>query len=42
MQYANIDDYAHFPLDSTPVTYYQTTSFRLFQTERVCRRRFQI
>ena len=24
------------------LTHYQTTNFRLFQTERVCRRRFQI
>ena len=24
------------------LTYYQTTNFRLFQTERVCRRQFQI
>ena len=26
----------------TTLTHYQTTNFRLFQTERVCRRRFQI
>ena len=26
----------------TPLTHYQTTNFRLFQTERVCRRQFQI
>ena len=26
----------------TPYTHYQTTNFRLFQTERVCRRQFQI
>ena len=25
-----------------PLTHYQTTNFRLFQTERVCRRQFQI
>ena len=25
-----------------PLTYYQMTNFRLFQTERVCRRQFQI
>ena len=24
------------------LTHYQTTNFRLFQTERVCRRQFQI
>ena len=24
------------------ITHYQTTNFRLFQTERVCRRQFQI
>ena len=24
------------------LTHYETTNFRLFQTERVCRRRFQI
>ena len=25
-----------------PLTHYQTTNFRLFQSERVCRRQFQI
>ena len=29
------------PTDNT-LTHYQTTNFRLFQTERVCRRQFQI
>ena len=28
--------------DSPYLTHYQTTNFRLFQTERVCRRQFQI
>ena len=28
--------------ESVNLTHYQTTSFRLFQTERVCRRQFQI
>ena len=27
---------------SHPLTHYQTTNFGLFQTERVCRRQFQI
>ena len=27
---------------SNPLTHYQTTNFRLFQTESVCRRQFQI
>ena len=30
--------YQHFLI----LTHYQTTNFRLFQTERVCRRQFQI
>ena len=29
-------------VSSNPLTHYQTTNFRLFQTERVCRRQFQI
>ena len=29
-------------LSSLVLTHYQTTNFRLFQTERVCRRQFQI
>ena len=28
--------------DGVPLTHYQTTNFRLFQTERVCKRQFQI
>ena len=31
-------DYRHL----VQLTHYQTTNFRLFQTERVCRRQFQI
>ena len=27
---------------TSPLTHYQTTNFRLFQTEKVCRRQFQI
>ena len=29
-------------LNKISLTHYQTTNFRLFQTERVCRRQFQI
>ena len=29
-------------VSQNPLTYYQTTNFRLFQTERVCRQQFQI
>ena len=28
--------------ENEALTHYQTTNFRLFQTERVCRRQFQI
>ena len=36
--------YCYFvaPDVNSSLTYYQTTDFRLFQTERVCRRQFQI
>ena len=30
------------PITGAPLTLSQTTNFRLFQTERVCRRQFQI
>ena len=36
-----ITDRMQTELEST-LTHYQTTNFRLFQTERVCRRQFQI
>ena len=29
-------------MTSSHLTHYQTTNFRLFQTERICRRLFQI
>ena len=48
----SLPDYKIFGLDQIAsmfsrlskygLTNYQTTNFRLFQTERVCRRRFQI
>ena len=31
-----------FLIGNNHLTHYQTTNFRLFQTERVCRRQFQI
>ena len=33
---------ANHELKCTSLTHYQTTNFRLFKTERVCRRQFQI
>ena len=32
----------HVPVNQSSLTHYQMTNFRLFQTERVCRRQFQI
>ena len=37
----NLDD-SIFLLSDKRLTHYQTTNFRLFQTERICRRQFQI
>ena len=38
----NLDQSKNLWYTSKGLTHYQTTNFRLFQTERVCRREFQI
>ena len=38
----SIDSLPHILDFYQPITHYQTTNFRLFQTKKVCRRQFQI